>query len=674
MLLNVLGSIDLPRASDLSKKQLYALIIAYGLISLPMMQLFPLWINVMAIATIAIKLASMQWRFTVPKWIAFLLLVIGIMLIAFNFSQLGKEYASVALLFIFASLKLLEAKEQRDAFLLMLINLLLIMGALMAQQSPFAFVYLIGCFLYNIYIQMRIAQPEHLQITWRQNLKAILKILLTSLPFVLVLFFFFPRIEPLWQQPGPPKATTGLSEEMSPNSLSSLAQDGGLAFRVKFKNNQIPKSDLLYWRGPVLIHFDGKTWRREKGNRQPPKRFNVDKNSAVNYTLFHDGSTSRWLVPLDLPGQIDTSSIKTYINTDFELGAATIIAKPTAFNITSYTSYNTGNISKLTYRLNTFLPPKLYPKTRQLAQQIRANSNSNEAFAENLWQYFRDNTFYYDLEPPVGNSNIDTFLFDNQVGYCEHYSSAFVFMLRSQGVPSRIVTGYQGGERNPVSGDFEVKQLNAHAWAEVYIENKGWVRYDPTAAVAPERINRGSPFGSARNTESLAAGSRLEHTSGAYKRLSNTLRAMNAFWQNWIIDYGNEKQQSLWDKLGLSSLKYFAWLILLAILIPLVLLFIWLYRRYKRQHVGDVVSKAMRPFMRYLNKQGITRKPYQPMTAFIEQYASQLGESKKYADQVVTHYYELRYSKGSDLEQLKKSIQRFIQRHKLLSEHHQSST
>ncbi len=262
MLLNALRRLDLPRADDLSRRHLYHLIAAYVLISLPMLTMFPVWVILVAILTVGLKMTAIRFHWVLSKWWILPIAGLSVVMVISNAQRIGLENFSVALLFVFASLKLLEAREERDAFMLMLINLLLMVGSLMAHDNPFVFAYIIFCFFYNLYIQMRIAQPDSVAISWRQNTTTLVKIFLISLPFVIGLFFLFPRINPLWQQPVLEQNRTGLADEMTPNSLSELTLDGGLAFRVKFKG-ATPDNEQLYWRGPVLSEFDGKTWRRD---------------------------------------------------------------------------------------------------------------------------------------------------------------------------------------------------------------------------------------------------------------------------------------------------------------------------------------------------------------------------------------------------------------------------
>lgn len=653
MLLSLLRRIDLPKTDDVDAQTSYQLTLLLVLVSVPLLFVFPVWIAGGLCLCVALKWLSIARRFHVSRWLIAVLLVVAIGLLLKNFFVFGKEYAAVALLLILASLKLLEAKAQRDAFLLMLIYCLLIMGGLMANQSPLVFFYLFICLVYNLFLQIRLSQPDSIVISWRQQLKSMINVSLLAMPFVAVLFFFFPRIEPLWKQPGPPSSQTGLSDEMSPNGLSELALNGDLAFRVTFDEQPVPSSRYLYWRGPVLVDFDGKTWRRlarssdnhqDKNHQDKPQvQLSVTENSRLNYTIYQNGATDQWVLPLDMPSSIPKNA---QLNIGYEMQASDPISKVTAFDLLSYTHYQLVGLSDLDKERYTLLPPNIYPKTRQLAAKLRQASAHDEDFIHRVLRYFNENSYYYDLAPSLGNDDIDTFLLTNKSGYCEHYASAFAFMLRAVDIPSRVIIGYQGGEMNRVSKEWEVKQLNAHAWVEVYLDDKGWVRYDPTTAVALERINRGSPLGVARNADLIDFTSRLEKSSTSYRWLSENIRALSSFWQNWVINYNRDKQQSLWQRLGLAAMSSIVWFILLCILLVLTMIFIFLYKQYRQRQSHDAVWHVMRPFMRQLSQLGLDCPSSVPLREFIRSEAScrVLGKAQPAAEQVVNIYYQLRYS------------------------------
>lgn len=659
MFLSQLKRLDIPRAKDLSSSQLFQLMLAYGLISLPLIRLFPMWLTGVVLLTLTLKAVSIAFRLTISKWIALAILIGAIGLVVVNFNQFGKEYAGLALLFVFASLKLLEAKESRDAFLLMLIYCLLIMGALMANKHFFNFIYLVICLLFVVLMQWRIDTPQSARMSWGKQSGALFKLLIISLPFVVGLFYLFPRFQPLWAQPSRPTANTGLSDEMTPNSLTQLVQDGGLAFRVQF-DGDAPPANQQYWRGPVLTQFDGKTWRRSRFTTQPPPTLQVNPDSQIRYTMVHDGETNRWLVPLDLPGEIPSGA---EMNRQFEMLASRDLVQPKQFPMMSYARYSLTDINAREREFLTQIPQNIYPKTLALARELRQASATSMDFVNATWQYFRDNEFYYDLEPPLGNDDMDRFLFTNRVGYCEHYASVFAFMMRSQGIPTRVVTGYQGSEYNPISKEYEVRQLHAHAWTEVYIDGQGWVRIDPTAAVAPDRISRADIANSVRNSDALSLGDRWQNQSETVKRLGQSLRALNSFWQNWVINYDEDKQNSLWQKLGLEKIKYVVWLFFILVMLPLVGGVLFWLSRLRQQRLKDPVQKMLQPFMQRLAKHGIIKSPSDSLMALVLAHEAELGDCYSAALAVAYSHQQLRYEMNMGTKSVEKASLARLQRH-----------
>ncbi len=276
--------------------------------------------------------------------------------------------------------------------------------------------------------------------------------------------------------------------------------------------------------------------------------------------------------------------------------------------------------------------------------------------------YLRAGKFIYDLNPPKGNDNIDTFLFKNKTGYCEHFSSSFVFLSRAGGVPARVVTGYQGGEFNDVSGEFEVRQLNAHAWAEVYLDGKGWVRYDPTATVSPNRINGSDVLDSVKNTDNVSAVNRFRKSSAFFRKMTNYFSAANTFWQNWVLGFNEEKQNNFLEKLGLSSLKESLWLIVIIPTGLLIYLFIVFQRRYKKYKNLDNIQKSMKLFLKKTTKLGLKKSNYQPFTDFVSENKNILLEKQRYekALSVVKIYNFLRFEKKTGRKTLEKELKKQV--------------
>lgn len=666
MLLKALRQLDLPQANDLKTNSSYQLTILLFFISLPLLFAFPVWVTGIVLLSVGLKGYAIYRRFRVSRWLILVVFVFAASLLATHFAVLGTALAGVAFLLMMACLKLLEAKTQREAFLLMLVYLLLIMGGLMINQSPLVFFFLFACLLFNLYLPIQAAQPKSIRWSWFHLIKSMGKMTLVATPFVLLLFYFFPRLEPLWKQPSLARLQTGLSEEMSPNGLSTLAQNGGLAFRVAFAPGQrIPPAHQLYWRGPVLVNFDGETWRRAtssqravKNNQAKPiARSETERKSRVAYTIYHNGVTKKWILPLDIPTEWPE---QTQWLAGGELQALTEMTQPVSFDLVSHSRYRLLGLSVQQYQENIRLPANRYPRARQLAKRLWSESHENpDQFIRQLLRYFNENPFYYDLSSPEGNEDIDQFLFTNRVGYCEHYSSAFAFMLRSVGLPARVIVGYQGGKINQISNQLEVKQLNAHAWVEAYLPKKGWLRFDPTAAVAPQRIQTGSPLGVAASAHLIDFRVRLESQLESYRWISDSLRALSGFWQNWIINYNQNKQNALWRWLGFTAMPPLAWILSVFALVPVMGLLVLWYRHRRQQRAGDNIRQAMRPFIHYLWRQGMEYQSTTPLLPFIQTKTAQqvLGEIQPDAERVVKIYYQLRYGDtDDDLHLLKQAI------------------
>lgn len=665
MLLKVLRQLDLPQATDLKAYSAYQLTILLFLINLPLLFAFPFWVSGIVLLSVGLKSYVIYRRFQISRWIILLIFILSVALIVSRFTVFGTALTGVVFLQMMACLKLLEAKTQRDAFLLMLVYFLLIMGGLMVNQSPLVFFHLFACLLFNLYIPIQAAQPDNIEWAWLGLAKSMGKIALVAMPFVLLLFYFFPRLEPLWKQPSLPRWQTGLSDQMSPSGLSTLAQNGDLAFRVAFApGQQIPPMHQLYWRGPVLVNFDGKTWRRatfeqeatQNNQTKSIESLTVDPTSQVAYTVYHSGLTKNWVLPLDLP---TTQPPQTQLLSGRELQSTAEITRPMAFELVSHWQYRLLGLSSQQYQQSTRLPTNRYPQARQLAQDLWHDSKQNpRAFIDRLLRYFNENPFYYDLTSPEGNEDIDRFLFTNRTGYCEHYSSAFAFMLRSVGLPARVVMGYQGGEINQISNQLEVKQLNAHAWVEAYLPKKGWLRFDPTAAVAPDRIRTGSPIGVAASEHLIDLRARLESHLDGYRWISDSLRALSGFWQNWIINYNQDKQNTLWRWLGFAAMPPMAWILSLFALVPVMSLLVFYYRRHRQSRSGDQIEQAMRPFIHYLRKQGMDYQATMPLLPFIQTTAAKqaLGIVQPDAERVIKIYYQLRYGKADEVYLLKQAI------------------
>ena len=365
--------------------------------------------------------------------------------------------------------------------------------------------------------------------------------LLQALPLAAALFVLFPRPDsPLWQLPiSGSQSTSGLSDTVNPGGISSLALSDEVAFRAQF-DGAVPEVSRLYWRGPVMEVFDGAAWRIGSSPRQFPEV--IVRGPTFNYTLTVEPHDRAWVLALDAPASLPPG---TTISQNLQVLKPSRIGTRTRFKLSAVTDYSYGlNADPAWLERNLQLPPRSNPRTRELvkawlglppAERVQAGIN-----------VFARGGFAYTLNPPTlpVYDGIDAFVFNTKRGFCEHYASAFAFMMRAAGVPARVVTGYQGAEANGTY--LIVRQANAHAWTEVWLAGQGWVRVDPTATVSPERIERG--VSALSGAPGLASGQ-----YGLLGGLSLRLDALQNLWNTWVIGYDGAQQRQLFQKLGLGD-------------------------------------------------------------------------------------------------------------------------
>lgn len=541
-----------------------------------------------------------------PRWLLTILALAGTTGIVLELHTLFGRDAGVALLSLFIALKLLEMRALRDAYAVILLGyFLLLTHYLYSQSIPTALWMLCALLLLtSTLIRLHGGGGE----APRQTLRSAAVLTLQALPFMLVLYLLFPRINgPLWGMPQDAySGMSGLSDSMSPGSMSNLILSGAIAFRAEF-NGPPPPSPLLYWRGPVLNNYDGQTWRTQPLWRAAPLHLEAD-GPALDYTLTIEPHNQRWLLALDLPNRIPANAYITY---DFQLIAAEPLRSRTRIAMSAVTRYR-ANVTEAgrVLRQSLQLPDGINPRARALAASWRNDNrqaNDDQAIVQRALRMFREAPFFYTLQPPLlGEHAVDEFLFDSRRGFCEHYASSFVFLMRAAGVPARVVTGYQGGEVNPVDHSLVVRQSDAHAWAEVWIKERGWLRIDPTAAVSPARIERGIAAALPEN-ESLPLFARNDNAW--LNRFRYQWEAVNHQWNRWVLGYNPQRQREVLAQFGLSS----DWRDLISTLgafcaVLLLALLAWTLRQYRSR---DPVQRAWQAFCQRLARQGIRREDWQ---------------------------------------------------------------
>lgn len=505
-------------------------------------------------------------------------------LTAWHYHTIFGPAAGVSLLAGAFALKTLEMFRLRDAYVVVLLGyFVLAMVFLFHRSLPMTLYVAVGVVLITA-VLIGINQPDDSAKT-RRHLKRAGVLCLQALPLLLISFVIVPRVAPIWGLSlGPDNATTGLSGSMSPGQISHLSQSSEPVFRVEF-NGAIPPPWERYWRALTYSTFDGSTWSRAStpqrhnpsqvhyANQPSPRWLKIiqakkqGKAPTYQYRVLLEPTDRHWLFSLAV-GFSNTPDVG--MARDFRLVSRNAVHAPMAYRVRSYDVPRDLMLSPRQRRMNLALPSSGNPETRALVRKWRQQYPDDGQLILRIMRWFHNAPFYYTLHPDkmMGANSIDTFLFHNRRGFCEHYASAFAYIMRLAGIPARIVAGYQGGEINPMGNYLQVRKYDAHAWVEVWLQGKGWVREDPTAAVAPSRIESGLLSALSENDEPAGA-HLLQWNGGLIGRLSMVSNYVTFVWQRWVLSYDQDSQQALFTRWfsGMTLMK-----VLAAVAIVLLLL------------------------------------------------------------------------------------------------------
>ncbi|MEO8847614.1 MAG: DUF3488 and DUF4129 domain-containing transglutaminase family protein [Casimicrobiaceae bacterium] len=530
---------------------------------LPQAPHLPLWIACFGITLVALRLWLLRedalrrnaLPARIPSWtlVLFALATAWFVRVSFDGHLAGRE-PSVAFLFILVGIKFLESRTRRDGMLLVCLASFLLITPFLSNQSPFAALIAIPAVLLLGGALDALGRDAGDIPPWRPTLRRIGLMLLQGMPLAAMLFLLFPRLSaPLWGLPQDYSAQSGLSDTMAPGMISELSLSDSVAFRVDFEGTP-PEPAQRYWRGPVLTRFDGRVWsalpQRGQGS------FASAPGTPVRYTVSLEPSDKPWLFTLELPARLpqvegrtdDSHGPQVLLTPDRQLISRAAITQSVRYSAESVLRDHFPPASEVDVRL-AMLPARGNPRTRELAAAMRARYPDDRALIGAVLAMFHDEKFVYTLTPPLLPTDpVDMFLFDERRGFCEHFASAFTVLLRDAGIPARVVTGYQGGEINPRGGYMIVRQSDAHAWSEAYVDGE-WRRYDPTAAVAPSRIERGmaSALGEGEPVPRFA---RMD--GGWLNNLQLTLDSLNHAWRRDIVGFNDARQRELWRGLNIT--------------------------------------------------------------------------------------------------------------------------
>ncbi|MEO7774305.1 MAG: zinc-dependent peptidase [Steroidobacteraceae bacterium] len=611
---------------------------AFALVVLLHADRAPAWCSVIALAIVCWRQFAAQRGLPVAGTLLRVVVTLGLTaLVVLNFRTLNGLEAGSALLIVMGAAKLLELRDRRDASIVIAVALFLLLAACLQRQDLTRVpLYAASAWLSCTALAALAGRSTTLRAAAGSSGRA----LLYALPLACLAFVLVPRLPgSLWAIPGNSKATTGLSEEMSPGSITDLTESDDPAFRVRFLEATPPPQER-YWRGPVLHEFDGYTWRRLRSQYAPTPAARFE-GPVYRQRIMLEPNQRNWWFGLDTVRASPRRGV--YLTFDGQLVTDREVTQAVSYELDSQTSWvSTGPLSVLARRFDTALPAGRNRRTLQLARELRAANPDPQAFAAAMLEHLRTGGFEYTLTPPrLDYDSIDDLLFNTKLGFCGHFASAFATVMRGGGVPARVVTGYLGGEWNPVGGYFIVRQSDAHAWTEVWFEGRGWTRIDPTAVVSPERLTRGAYE---LLSESDSRASRLLRSSPWLLRMRSMWDAGNTWWRDRIIEFNLDSQLALLERLGIRDPDWrtLATLLTAGIVIWLALL-TWQLRRAPRSATRDALTRAWQVMDRRLARAGVPRQSHEPVPAHIERAARALALQGPRLRALARRYSQLRY-------------------------------
>jgi len=634
-----------PAAVTLRSATLYRLLAALALVVVPHALHLPLWLSGVAVGLgIWRYIAARRQLRLPPTWLRIALTVLTLGAIFGQYGTLLGRDAGAALLIAMLGLKLLELREPRDVYVVGCLGYFLVIVHFLYSQTPLLVVYMLATVVLLTATLIDLNRREHAPL--RPLLRLAATLVGYAVPLMLAAFILFPRISgPLWGLPNDAySGMSGLSNEMAPGRISQLSLSDAVAFRVEFEG-ALPPPQQRYWRGPVFSLTDGERWRGgplDERERGAPSF--VALGAPFRYSVTLEPHDQRWLFALDLPAELPAGA---RASEEFQLYAPQAVRERQRYTLTSYPDYRTVDMSEAERRRTLQLPAEGSPRARALAADWRAHATSSADVVQAALRMYREQNFVYTLTPPrIDDDFVDGFLFGTRRGFCEHYAASFAFLMRAAGIPARVVTGYQGGELNSIGNYLVVRQRDAHAWTEVWLGDSGWLRVDPTAAVAPERIERGIDPALQRASEAVRFSS---HENAWLGRLARGARqgwdAFNNRWNQWVLAYGPERQRSL---LGWFSLVGFAWQTIAACLLAAVgatLAWVVLQSFTIQRNKGDAVTRCYQRFCAKLARRGLARLAHEGPADYARRARDALPGVAHEIDIISQLYIALRYQR-----------------------------
>lgn len=541
--------------AQVPRNALVWIIVSQFVLVVPHLGRVPPWIILIFLLSAFWRSMVYQGRWSFPgKAIKVALTLSCLLGVGYSYRTVIGLEPTVALLLTVFALKLIELAERKDAYVVLFLAYFVCVTEFLFSQEILTTLYMLVAVMLVTTALVALHQPGEDSFK-RGTFRRAGVMLLQSFPLMLVLFFVFPRIGPLWSVPMQTQtARSGVSDFMSPGDISSLSLSDEVAFRVQFEGD-VPARRELYWRGLVFSSIEENTWRsipwRDVPAMERRQRKPRIEGESVDYSIIMEPTQQNWLYSIRYAHSLDAGVLSS---NDFRLASPNEVQDKRRYRVRSYLDTPIErDLSDWRREVETQLTRFRNPQSRQLAQRMFEQAGADpQRYVTALLTMFRTDEFFYTLNPPLlGGNAVDDFLFQSRRGFCEHYAAAFAFMARAAGVPARVVAGYQGGEINPVNGTVVVHQFDAHAWNEVWYEGEGWVRVDPTAAIAPDRIEFGLEAALLEEGSFLSDSplSPLRYRNIAWlNKIRLQLDAINYSWQLFVLNYDSDSQTQLFSR------------------------------------------------------------------------------------------------------------------------------
>ena len=628
---------------------LQRLLLVLALVLAPHAVRLPVWESVAVVVVLLWRAWAARRHQAMPgKLLRALLALAAFAGVWASYGRINGQHAGVALIVIMAALKLTELQQRRDVMVMVFLLYFICITHFLFTQEIWTIAYLLlaATAITAVLIESNHAgAPLPPSITLRRGGTLVLQ----AVPLMLAMFVLFPRVPgPLWGLPSDAGAgRSGLSDKMAPGDIAKLIQSDEIAFRVRFEG-ATPTNHFLYWRGPVFWAFDGREWS-EGGPPSLAAYPLQDTGNRVRYEVTLEPSRTPWLMALDAvnTGELPADSS---VSADGRLLSSTLVRERKLYRAASFLRYVAqpqlpDDYRRLALRLPTGRNPRAVALAQQWRSEALAQGLDDAAIVNRALALFRQQPFVYTLNPPaLGTEPVDAFLFETRRGFCEHYASSFTVLMRAAGIPARIVTGYQGGSASDYGPDWIVRQSDAHAWSEVWLPGEGWRRVDPTAAVAPSRIERN--LVSALSPVESAGLTMRRSRMALFGQLEARWDWLNGEWNRWVLGYGPELQQWLLGRFGLEGWRD----LMLAMMLVMSLLggvFGWLaLRRVRPADTADAALIAWKRATSRLGRLGYRQAAHEGPQDFVTRVAGAEPAWSAQLHRLLQAYLAARYGHG----------------------------